>query len=93
MKRLFSHLDKDSAGRLSSTEDHRGWPAKQGTSTCSRRSECMGTREDFLSSKANKREQTRRLFYMPWVLQPELRHDLDTEVFIFALRHYFIKSL
>ena len=50
----------------------------------------MGTREDFLSSKANKREQTRRLFYMPWVLQPELRHDLDTEVFIFALRHYLL---
>ena len=50
----------------------------------------MGTREDFLSSKANKKEQTRRLFYMPWVLQPELRHDLDTEVFIFALRHYLL---
>ena len=50
----------------------------------------MGTREDFLSTKANKREQTRSLFYMPWVLQPELRHDLDTEVFIFALRHYLL---
>ena len=40
LKRIsFTHQDKDNADRLSNTEDHQGWLAKQGTSSCSRRSE------------------------------------------------------
>ena len=86
LKRIsFTHQDKDSADRLSNTEDHQGWLAKQGTSNCSRRSEQA---KIFLVPQQIGRGKTQRLFYMPWMLQPELRHSLDTEVFILALRHY-----
>ena len=52
------------AKRQRSTEDHQGWPAKQGMSSCSRRPECMGTREDFLSSR-DKTQQTRHHMLLP----------------------------
>lgn len=89
----FAHQDKDSAGRLSSTKDHRPQLTKFKTSSCSRRSEHMGTREYFPTSKATeratKREQTRRLFNIPPLMsQLELRYSLDTEVFILVPRHY-----
>ena len=46
----------------------------------------MGTREDFISPE--QQWQIQRLFYIPYILQSELQHSLDTQIFILALRHY-----
>ena len=47
-----------------------------------------GNKGRFFISRATKSGQIRRLFYIPYILQPELQHSLDTQIFILALRHY-----
>ena len=42
----------------------------------------------YLLSRATKSGQIQRLFYIPYILQLELQHSLDTQIFILALRHY-----
>ena len=47
-----------------------------------------GNKGRFFISRATKSGQIRRLFYIPYILQSELQHSLDTQIFILALRHY-----
>ena len=47
-----------------------------------------GNKGRFYISRATKRGQIRRLFYIPYILQSELQHSLDAQIFILALRHY-----
>ena len=47
-----------------------------------------GNKGRFFISGATKSGQIRRLFYIPYILQSELQHSLDTQIFILALRHY-----
>ena len=47
-----------------------------------------GNKGRFFISRATKSGQIQRLFYIPYILQLELQHFLDTQIFILALRHY-----
>lgn len=47
-----------------------------------------GNKGRFFISRATKSGQIQRLFYIPYILQLELQHSLDTQIFILALRHY-----
>ena len=47
-----------------------------------------GNKGRFFISGATKSGQIRRLFYIPYILQSELQHSLDAQIFILALRHY-----
>ena len=47
-----------------------------------------GNKGRFYISRATKSGQIQRLFYIPYILQSELQHSLDAQIFILALRHY-----
>ena len=47
-----------------------------------------GNKGRFYISRATKSGQIRRLFYIPYILQSELQHSLNAQIFILALRHY-----
>ena len=47
-----------------------------------------GNKGRFFISRATKSGQIWRLFYIPYILQSELQHSLDTQIFILAIRHY-----
>lgn len=87
---FFTHHNKDGAGRLSSIEDCQVWLPKWWISSIVLvgGQNTIGNKRRFSCLQSNQKGVDMKIIYMTLILQPEVQHSLDTEVFVLALRNY-----